>query len=283
MNIDKAYQSGSLPHSFGKGLCMKSIRILLLATCLISLGTSLSPKASAGDWDEKSMLTFDQPVELPGIVLPAGTYIFKLIASPVDRNLVQVLSADELKVYGTFNAVPRFRYDTSEKSLIVYEDRTPGSPKAIKEWFYPNYSYGHEFVYSRVEPSQIARTDESEMHPAAESVPAVTDESSYMQALQQRQSGESESIASGVEPAMPSERADYTDLLKEKQPEPMMLARVDEPEKAKASDDMDAVKSSEAHSEMPKTGSILPLIGLSGMLLVTAGAGLRHSYKRAGK
>jgi len=80
---------------------------------------------------------------------------------------------------------------------------------------------------------------------------------------------------------MPSERSDYTDLLKEKQPDPMMLARVDEPEKAKPSDDMAAAQSGETHSEMPKTGSTLPLVGLSGIMLMAAGAGLRLCYRRA--
>lgn len=253
-----------------------------MATCLISLGVSLSPKATAGDWDEKSMLTFDQPVELPGVVLPAGTYIFKLIESPVDRNIVQVLSVDGRTVYATINAIPKLRYNAPENTLIVYEDRAPGAPKAIKEWFYPDRRVGHEFVYSNVEPGQLARTDESETRQPAEPAAAAApeDESSYMQALQQHQSGESEIASSSPEPSMPSERTDYMDLVKENQPDPSMLARVDEPEKAKSSDDMSSMQSGESHSEMPKTGSMLPLVGLSGILLFTAGAGLRLCSRR---
>ncbi len=260
---------------------MKSMRVLLIAACLISLGAYMGPKANAGDLDEKSMLTFDQPVELPGVVLPAGTYIFKLVDSPVDRHIVQVLSADERTIYATINAIPKLRYNAPENTLIVYEDRAAGAPRAIKEWFYPDRRVGHEFVYSKVEPGQLARTEPSQMKPSEESPSAVaeTEDSSYMQALHERQAGESSTAAASVGPEMPAEHTDYMQLLQEKQSEPGALARVDEPE-AQSSNDMAELQSSSAPHEMPKTASNLPLIGLSGALLVIAGAGLRLCSKR---
>jgi hypothetical protein len=254
-----------------------------MATCLISLGAYIVPKADAGDWDEKSILTFDQPVELPGIVLPAGAYIFKLIESPADRNIVRVLSADEHTVLATINAIPKLRYEAPENTLIVYEDRPAGSPRALKEWFYPDRRVGHEFVYPKSELSRLARTDVtmSDNSEGNSAPAAVTDESSYMQLIQQRQSGESDAAASNFEPGMPTEQSDYMQLLKEKQSEPLMLARVDEPEKTHNSNDMAELQSHPAAHEMPRTGSLMPLVGLSGMLLIGTGVSLRLCSRQA--
>jgi hypothetical protein len=46
----------------------------------------LIPSAQANDWNRKTVITFSAPVEIPGVhlagwgVLPAGTYVFKLMA-----------------------------------------------------------------------------------------------------------------------------------------------------------------------------------------------------------
>jgi len=36
------------------------------------------------------VVTFSGPVEIPGKALPAGTYVFKLLDSQGNRNIVQV-------------------------------------------------------------------------------------------------------------------------------------------------------------------------------------------------
>lgn len=183
---------------------MKNLRILLVFAGLACLSISLTPMAKAGDWDEKTMLTFSEPVEIPGVTLPAGSYIFKLLGSPVDRNLVQVLSADERKVYATIHAIPNFRWNTVEKTTIVYEAGQAGAPHAIKRWFFPAYSYGHEFVYwnaERTAPGNSrasSKADESsssieqdyfepEYGTASTQQTMISEESDYMRLLRERQ------------------------------------------------------------------------------------------------
>ena len=48
---------------------------VLITLCLI--GTLIVPKARADEWDKKTTLTFNEPVQVPGITLSAGTYVFK--------------------------------------------------------------------------------------------------------------------------------------------------------------------------------------------------------------
>ena len=53
----------------------------LLAVCVAAI---LVPIAHADQWDKQTLVTFSNPVEVPGRVLPAGTYVFK-IANSQDR------------------------------------------------------------------------------------------------------------------------------------------------------------------------------------------------------
>ncbi len=54
-------------------------------------------------------MTFNKPVEIPGMVLGPGTYVFKLLDSPADRNVVQIFNADESHLYEDILAVPAYR------------------------------------------------------------------------------------------------------------------------------------------------------------------------------
>ena len=66
--------------------------------CLIVLCVLAAPKAKADEWNQKTIVTFSAPVEVPGVgqhILPAGTYVFKLMNSLSDRNIVQILNVRE--------------------------------------------------------------------------------------------------------------------------------------------------------------------------------------------
>jgi hypothetical protein len=128
---------------------MKRLGTILLIGCFVFLGACLTPQAKAGEWNQKTVVTFDYPVELPGMVLPAGTYVFRLVDSPVDRNYLQVLSQDQKKVLAIVRTIPDYRTDNVDKIKIVFEERTAGTPHAIKKWFFPGRRYGHEFVYMK--------------------------------------------------------------------------------------------------------------------------------------
>src|SRR5271167_4642707 len=104
----------------------------LLVFAVAVLG-SLMPVAMADDWDQKTTFTFSGPVEIPGQVLPAGTYVFKLADSSSDRNIVQVFNRDENHLYGTFLAIPDYRLQPADKTIITtFEERPAGSPEAVK-------------------------------------------------------------------------------------------------------------------------------------------------------
>src|ERR1700737_3093891 len=128
--------------------------IALSTLILATLGSNV---ASADEYDKKTIVTFNTPVEIPGKALPAGTYVFKLLDSSSNRNIVQIFDQDEKKLYPTILAAPDYRLNPPNKPLILFEERPAGTPMAVKAWFYPNDSYGEEFVYPHKQAAAIAK------------------------------------------------------------------------------------------------------------------------------
>jgi hypothetical protein len=122
--------------------------------CAVVAGT-----ASAQTFNKKSIVTFSDPVEIPGAqVLPTGTYVFRLIDSMSDRNVVQILSQDEKHIFATILAVPNYRLKPKDTTTITFAERAAGSPQAIRAWFYPADTFGQEFVYPKTKALALAAT-----------------------------------------------------------------------------------------------------------------------------
>lgn len=134
-----------------------STRLTFAGLNLISLFVALilMPSAHAEQWDKKTVVTFSNAVEVPGTVLPAGTYVFKIADSPSDRRIVQIFTQDQRRVLATIQAVPDYRTQPSDRPVISFQERPSGQPEALNTWFYPGDNYGVHFVYlkSTMEPT----------------------------------------------------------------------------------------------------------------------------------
>jgi hypothetical protein len=148
---------------------MKSIRKAALA-CVASAMMVLPLTAAAqGPVNQDTFFTFSQAVELPGKTLPAGTYFFQLADSPSNRHIVKVMSQDRKELHATLLAIPYYSTDRPSDEPQVRFMETPAQAasgaagtNAIKIWFYPGTSTGHEFIYPRSQAMRIAaRTGQS--------------------------------------------------------------------------------------------------------------------------
>jgi hypothetical protein len=128
-------------------------RALTLACCTLLFGVFC---VRADEWSKKTVVTFSGPVELPGIVLPAGTYVFRLLDSQSDRNIVEVFNANETKIFATILAIPNYRLESTGKTVIRFAERGQNLPEAVRAWFYPGDNFGQEFVYPKARASSIA-------------------------------------------------------------------------------------------------------------------------------
>ena len=210
-------------------------------------------RAAADDFDQKTVFTFSGPVEIPGQVLSAGTYVFKLADSSSDRNIVQVFNKDETHLYGTFLAIPDYRIKPAGKTIITFEERPAGSPEAVKAWFYPGENYGRDFVYPKPKATALAKANNSPV------------------------------------PSMPAEFAANTIKPAATVKAPHIVAMSQAPLKAQkpTEEEVEIAEVFAVSDEaplpptLPTTASPLPLIGLVGLLSIGAGVGLRFAAAKA--
>jgi hypothetical protein len=130
----------------------------------ITLGLVLAsfvmlPVAHADEWDQASQLTFSQSVQIPGRVLPAGTYWFVLADSVGNRNIVQVFNSDRSTLYATILTTDSDRLRPTDNTTITFAERESMPTNAIVTWFYPGRNAGHEFVYSKSEGQELAQAN----------------------------------------------------------------------------------------------------------------------------
>ena len=52
----------------------------------------VAPLAQANEWDKHTVVTFHESIQILGMVLPAGTYIMRLVDSSIDLPIVQYLN-----------------------------------------------------------------------------------------------------------------------------------------------------------------------------------------------
>lgn len=115
---------------------------------VLVVGLFLAASASAqGPENQRTFLTFSGPVALPGITLPGGTYSFRLVDT-ANRHVVQVCSADEQTLFATFIAIPSQRLDPASEPLVVFRETSAAVAPAIRAWWHPGHTIGHEFVYA---------------------------------------------------------------------------------------------------------------------------------------
>lgn len=129
---------------------------------------ALAPQAGADEWDKMTYVTISQPVEVPGVVLPAGKYVFKLVDSSSDRNIVQIQNDRQNHTYATIMAVNDYRVVPTGKTVFTFYETPANQPKAIREWFYPGDNFGQEFIYHKkfTQISQVTQQAQTPPPPA---------------------------------------------------------------------------------------------------------------------
>jgi hypothetical protein len=210
---------------------MKTAKIILAVLTLALLGTTLGPGARADNWNKKTVMTFDQPVEVPGQILAAGTYTFQLVESKSDRNIVRIFKADGTTVVVTILAINNYRLHPTDNTVVKFVERSGDNPEAIKAWFYPGDNFGQEFVYPKQRAAELA-IQENEAVPAlpvdatdlnTASIVAVTpaqQEEPIAQAIQVNPEVTPEQVA--VTPEAPATVADNQQLPKTASPVPLI-------------------------------------------------------------
>jgi len=207
------------------------MRLVVAVASVGLLGIALAPSGRADEWNKLTVMTVDEPIQVPNKVLPAGTYVIKLLDSPSDRHIVQIFNKDQTHLETTILAIPNYRIQPTGKTVFTFWETPPGQPKALRAWFYPGDNFGQEFAYPKSAAVQIAAA-------AQEAVPTT-------EATQ----------------ATELPKAEVTQT----QPEPQQVVAQNTPAPAPEPEPAPAPAPAPAPQELPKTASPYPLIGLAGV------------------
>jgi hypothetical protein len=236
---------------------MKLLKGIGIGLCLTAVCALAGPKAKADTSDLKTTITLTMPVEVPGVgqhLLLPGTYVFKLLNSPVDRHIVQIYNQDETKILTTVLTITNHRINAGDKSILTFSEQPAGEPQAIKAWFFSGQHYGEQFVWEKPKAIMLAK----ETNEAVLSTPVAMADSPEVLTTAPLEAvtptGDTVAMATVVEPA------------------PVEVAAV-EPAPVVASEPA-------AAAPMPATASNLPLIGLVGMFTLGGGFLLTGLLKR---
>jgi hypothetical protein len=112
---------------------------------LVLFTTALAPFAKASEWNKKTVITTNNPIQIQGKVLGPGRYIMRLLDSPSDRNIVQIFDAHETKLEMTILANPTYRPEPMGDTRFTFYETANGQAQALRTWFYPGDNYGIEF------------------------------------------------------------------------------------------------------------------------------------------
>jgi hypothetical protein len=228
--------------------------------CLALMGAVFSPAARADEWNRKTTLTFSGPVEIPGVhlkgwgILPAGTYVFKILDSQTDRHIVQIFNKDETRVYATILAIPTYRLKTTGKTVVTFRERPAGEPEALRAWFYPGENYGDEFVYPKARAMELAKAENQVVLFTPAEVPVEVEE--------------------------PIKTADEPAVAQLKQAPVMAINPAGEEVELAAVVTPPPADQPAAETTLPATASTLPLIALLGLLALGGAGILRLAQKR---
>ncbi len=230
---------------------------------------AFSPNLSADEHDKKTTVTFSGPVEIPPVyitgmrILPAGTYVFKLVNSSSDRHIVQIFNQDESKIYATVLAIANYRLVPKDRTVITFNEGVAGQPEAIRAWFYPGANWGEEFVYPKAKAVELAKVTNGPVLALQAEVQLEVAQPEEPQVVQQL----AQAPIVAVQPT-----GEVVEVAQVVQAEPAQSA----PQVAVA-----AAPAEVAVNTLPETSSNLPLIALGGLLALGCALTVSSLRKRA--
>jgi hypothetical protein len=265
------------------------MRLLKAAGCAAVLAVLFAPAAGADEWNKKTILTFSGPVQIPGVTLPAGSYVFKLADIPGNRHVVQVFDRAEKKIYTTMLAIPNERLEASDKPVVLFSERASGSPQAVKVWYYPGERIGNEFVYPKSQAIRIAKETHQPVLAMNDDASATSTASEVPSAMKTAELGhfdengtwqsDDRKIAVAATPAAAdtSAAANAAPATPAPAPAPRSMTAANETRATAAG--TAGVRPARRH--LPRTGSELALFELIGGLSLAAGLTLRRFRAQA--
>ena len=250
-----------------------SRRLTVLST--FAMLTLAAATAQAQPSDYRTFFTFSGSVTLPGVTLPAGTYLFRLADPDSSRKVINVLSEDGKRSLAMLQTIPNQAMKAPKDAEIRFMETSAKVPPPVKTWWYAGKAIGYEFIYPRKQALELAKaTSEPILTTTKETGDLANAELSRVTGSESNQAA----VAVEQEPAARevSGRAQQADVNAAQSPQGGASANASRDTRA------DERARATARTELPRTASSTPGVLIFGALALAIGLGLsRASRARA--
>ena len=255
---------------------MKRLTVIATAVVLALLGVFTDLAAQQPDTRDRTIMTFSSAVELPGMRLEPGTYVFR-IADTASRNVIQVLSEDEMKQLGQWLFVSAERQEVTGDTVVTFREASAGTTPAVQFWYYPGEKIGKEFIYPKDQALRIAGRTGAEVlteegRVSADDQVAAADRSGTVGDAASGEPAPAASAAIGTVEGSgpPAADADIQERADTRTPPAQERVAV----RSEQSEPV-AVGTSGRAQELPATASPVPFSAVLGLLSIIGAAGIR--------
>jgi len=244
------------------------------STCgIVALVCGLNSPATAYTLDHRTLFTFNQPIALPGVTLPAGTYTFR-VADPMSGKVVQVLNGSGTQSFAMLLSIPAYRADAAKESEISFMETASGMPAAVKIWWQEGSTQGYEFIYPKTQTDRLTRgvppaPTFNKARPSATADSTVGSTSSALPDSAETNAEETAVASADTEYASSAAQApERQGQLAQPAPEPLS-AQEPTPQSADQG----------TREELPQTATFLPLAVMVGTLMLFGGGWLARKAR----
>jgi hypothetical protein len=133
-------------------------RLISTSVLVVLVGAASGASAFTSTSDKRTYFTFNQPVALPGVTLPAGTYMFRLADDTSSRKVIQIANKQGTESYAMLHTMPAYRADASGDPEIRFMETASGAPIAVRAWWKDGERTGYEFIYSKEQLAALNRS-----------------------------------------------------------------------------------------------------------------------------
>jgi hypothetical protein len=135
-------------------------RFISTSVLVVLVGAASGANAFTGTADKRTYFTFSQPVALPGVTLPAGTYMFRLADDTTTRKVIQVSNKEGTRSFAMLHTVPVYRPDAPRDPEVRFMETAAGAPIAVRAWWKEGERTGYGFIYGKNELAALTRAAE---------------------------------------------------------------------------------------------------------------------------
>ena len=142
-------------------------RLISTSVLVVLVGAASGANAFTSTSDKRTYFTFSQPVALPGVTLPAGTYMFRLADDTTSRKVIQVSNREGTQSFAMLHTLPISRPDAPRDPEVRFMETASGQPVAVRAWWQQGERTGYEFLYSKDELAALNRAAAAEPRASA--------------------------------------------------------------------------------------------------------------------